>query len=68
MRVAGYVYTPLDIAHLEHLIAQKHLFAVQEPDVTRILPSGWRSITIVALSLVARRSRTFSSVSVLTPR
>ena len=37
------------------------------PDVTRILPSGWRSITIVALSLVAKRSRTFSSVSVSTP-
>jgi hypothetical protein len=46
------------------LIAQKHLFPSQEPDVTRILPSGWRSMTIEALSEIAKRSRTFSSVSV----
>jgi hypothetical protein len=33
--------------------------------VTRIFPSIWRSTTMVALSLVASFSRTFSSMSVL---
>jgi hypothetical protein len=34
----------------------------QDPDVTRIFPSNWRSNTMVALSLVASFSRTFSSL------
>jgi transposase-like protein len=37
----------------------------QEPEVTRIFPSIWRSITIVALSEVASLSKTFWGVSVL---
>jgi hypothetical protein len=37
----------------------------QEPDVTRIFPSVWRSTTMVTLSLVASFSRTFSCFSVL---
>jgi hypothetical protein len=37
----------------------------QDPDVTRIFPSDWRSTTMVTLSLVASFSRTFSSMSVL---
>jgi hypothetical protein len=50
----------LDIGRFEHLILQKHLFAIQESDVTGIFRSGWRSMTSVAFSVVARRSRTFS--------
>src|SRR5437763_1560636 len=50
------------VPHLEHLILQNNLLAVQEPDVTRILPSGWRSMTIVVRSDVAKRSRTCNAV------
>ena len=57
------------VSDLEHLIPENDLLAVQEPDVTRILPSGWRSMMIVVLSDVAKRSRTFSSMSTpKTPR
>jgi hypothetical protein len=45
----------VDIADLKHLILQNDLLASQEPDVARILPSGWRSITIVVFSEVASR-------------
>jgi hypothetical protein len=51
------------ISHLEHLIAQQHLLAVPEVDLTRILPSGWRSITIVMRSDVASFSSIFSGSS-----
>jgi tripartite-type tricarboxylate transporter receptor subunit TctC len=37
----------------------------QDPDVTRIFPSNWRSTTMVILSLVASFSRTFSCFSAL---
>jgi hypothetical protein len=50
----------LDIGRFEHQILQKHLLAVQAPDVTRVFPSGWRSFRSVAFSVVASRSRTFS--------
>jgi hypothetical protein len=62
-RLSRDVQPPFDFAHLEHL---KMTFSPsQDPDVTRIFPSDWRSTTIVALSLVASFSRTFSSMSVL---
>jgi Tripartite tricarboxylate transporter family receptor len=59
------------VPHLEHLIFQKHLLAIprntfspfQEPDVTRILSSGWRSTTIAVFSDVTKRSRTFSAIA-----
>jgi hypothetical protein len=48
----------------EHLIAHENIASsAQEFEVTRILPSGWRSMTIVVLSDVAKRSRTFSAMS-----
>src|SRR4029077_3394550 len=37
----------------------------QEFEVTRILPSGWRSTTIVVSSDVAKRSRSFSTMTLL---
>jgi hypothetical protein len=54
------VQPPLDVAHLERPITQNTFSLSQEPDVTRIFPSDWRSTTMVALSLVASFSRTFS--------
>jgi hypothetical protein len=60
---------PLDFAHLEHLIGQKHLAPSQEPDVARILPSSLRSTTIVTLSVVASlRSTTIVTLSVVAMR
>ena len=50
---------PSTLRNSSNLIAQKHLAPSQEPDVTRILPSGGRSMTIVLFSVVAKRSRTF---------
>ncbi|MGB6283068.1 MAG: hypothetical protein WBG18_01365, partial [Xanthobacteraceae bacterium] len=54
--------TPLDVAHFD-LMAQKHFSPSQEPDVTRSLPSGWRSMTIVPFSVVATRSGASSPAS-----
>jgi hypothetical protein len=45
-RLSRDVQPPFDFAHLEHLIAQKYLLPFQEPDVTRIFPSVWRSTTM----------------------
>jgi len=53
------VQAAVDVAISSTLIAQKDLFAIPGPDVIRILPSGWRSVTIAVLSDVAKRSRTF---------
>jgi hypothetical protein len=58
----GEVQATLDRRDREHLTVQNHILAVQEPDVTCILPSGAFSQTIVALSVVANLSRTFSSL------
>jgi hypothetical protein len=52
------------VPQLEHPILQKHLLSPsQDPDVTRILPSGWPLNHDVVLSDLAKRSRTFSAMS-----
>ena len=51
------------ITDLEHLITLSTFSPSQEPDVVRILPSGWRSITIAMRSDVASFSSIFSRFS-----
>jgi hypothetical protein len=58
--VAGFASDMQPSRTSRHLIAGKHLLPSQEPDVTRILPSGAFSTTSVALSVTTKRSRTFS--------
>jgi hypothetical protein len=60
-RFSRYMQPAVDVAHLKDLIAKMTFSASQDPDVTRILPSGCFSITSVVLSDVASFSRTFSN-------
>jgi hypothetical protein len=50
------------VPHLEHLNSFKSTFQPsQEPDITRILPSAYFSITIVVLSHFAKAFENFSA-------
>ena len=59
----GILRATVDIRDFHHFTTQNHLGPSQSIDVTRILPRSSRLKANVVLSVVASRSKTFSTMS-----